>query len=155
MPSFLTWTLFRCQSAQEIVRYPAQSVLVVEGYQHDGPSAEVDPVDVDDPTRRLDLGRHRPDLPEAGAPPPEGPPAAGHVGLASAREEPAEEGLEQLRRVVDPPHRARAAGGAPPPRPSRARRAAPLHPRAAQGACVHLHRNPASPTNFPGRFSML
>ena len=25
MPSFLTWTLFRCQSAQEIVRYPQVS----------------------------------------------------------------------------------------------------------------------------------
>ena len=38
---------------------------------------------------------------------------------------------------------------------TRVRRADPLHPRAAQGACASLHRNPAPSTNFQGRFSMV
>ncbi len=73
---------------------------------------------IDDPSGALRLGRHRPNLPEAGGLPPEGSPAARHVGLAPACEGPAEEGFQQLRRVVYPPYRARAARGAPHPRPS-------------------------------------
>lgn len=134
---------------------PVEHALAVKRYQRDGLPPQVYAVDADDPPRGLGLRRHGPYLPEACRLPPEGPPAARHIGLPPPGEQPAEEGLEQLGRAVHPVHRSRAAGRAPPPRPARARHAVPLHPRPAQGACVSLHRNPASATSFSGRFSMV
>ena len=63
-------------------------MLVGGGDEDDQVPGQVDAVHVDDP---MDLARglgHRPDPPELGGPPPEGPPFTGHRELRVLREQP-------------------------------------------------------------------
>ena len=130
---------------------PAEGMPLVGGDEHDGLPVEMYAVDKDNPACRLDLGRHRPYLPEPRRLPAKRPASAGHVRLTRAGEKPGEKGGELLGGAVDPAGRARIAGGAPPPRPARARLAVPRHPPAADRAIRSPHVRPRCPEQIIGR----
>ena len=64
-------------------KVPRQHELVAAGYQHHAVAGYPYPVDEDDAVRLVDDVGHGPDLPEPCRSPPEGAPAAGHVGLGA------------------------------------------------------------------------
>ena len=127
---------------------PRQHVVVAAGDEHHQVAGDVDAVDVDDAVDLVDDLGHGPDLPEPAHPAPEGPPAAGHVALPLAREQPAEEGLELPGVGVVAVHGRGAAGRAAPPLRARLGLAVTLHLGPARGACRIIHGHSSESGDF-------
>ena len=124
---------------------PADDELLRGCDQDHDVAREVDAVDEHDAVHFACYWRYGPNLPEPGALAPEGAAAAGHVGLPPAREQPSEEGRQQLGRIVDSPRRRRLAFRALPSLRARLRLAVLDHVPAADGALLPAHSPLVSP----------